>query len=317
MLSYTAKRLASTVLVVFVVSLITFSLTRVVLGDPVQAILGGQGSSATPEQIERLRSELRLDEPILVQYADWIGGVMTGDLGRSFLRPASVGHEIASRLPVTIELTVLALLLALVGGVVLGVLGALRPGRWLDLITSTTSVLSLSLPNFFLGVVFVYIFALVLNVLPSSGFIPLTENVWGNLRNMILPSLTLSAAYLGAFARYTRALMIRILGDDYVVRAVASGIPTRRVISRHALRNASIPLVTVVGLNVASLVGGAVVTETVFSLPGIGTLLTTSVLGKDLPMIEGLVLFITAGVVLLNLVIDLVYGLIDPRVRVS
>lgn len=317
MTRYLIRRLALALLVVVATSVLTFVLTRVVLGDPVQAILGGQGSTATPAQIEQLRHQLLLDQPIPAQYLAWMRGVVTGDLGRSFLRPEPVGAEIAASWPVTLELSVLAMALAVVLGIALGVVAGVRPGTWVDLLASTTSVLSLSLPNFFLGILLVFAFALWFHVLPTGGYVPITQDVGANLIHMVLPALTLSAAYVGSFARYTRSLMIRILGEEYIRRAVASGLPPLRVVGRHALRNAAIALVTVVGLNVAGLVGGAVVTETVFSLPGLGSLLTSAVLGKDLPTIQGVVLYITVGVVVLNLAVDLLYGVLDPRVRVA
>jgi peptide/nickel transport system permease protein len=178
-------------------------------------------------------------------------------------------------------------------------------------------VVALSVPNFFLGILLIYFFALRLRLLPSAGYVPFLDDPLGNLRLMVLPAATLSAAYIGTFARYSRALMISVLSEDYILRAHATGIEPRRIVSGHALRNTLIPLVTVVGLNAAGMVGGAVVTETIFSIPGVGTLLTSSILGKDMPMLQGLVLVITVGVVLINLAVDLVYGVIDPRIRVS
>ncbi|MFI6344327.1 ABC transporter permease [Streptomyces sp. NPDC050560] len=312
-----AKRLGAALVVMVVVSLLTFLVTRVLFPDPVQSILGGQGSSATPEQLHRLTHELGLDKPLFVQYFDWIGGTLHGDLGRSFRTPVGVGGAIWDRLPVTIELMVLSLLVALVLGTLLGVLAALFRGRWVDTVASALSVLALSLPNFFLGILLVYWFALKFRLLPSSGYVPFLDDPLGNLKLMILPALTLSMAYVGTFARYVRTLMLGVLSEDYVLRAHASGLEPRRVVVRHAMKNTAIPMVTVVGLNAAGLVGGAVVTESVFSLPGLGTLLTTSILGKDFPMLQGLILVITIGVVVLNLLIDLVYGALDPRIKVS
>lgn len=311
------RRLLSSLIVLFVVSLLTFTITRVLFPDPAQEILGGPDSSATPAQIAKLSHELGLDKPIVVQYADWLGSALTGDLGRSFRLPASVSDTIGDRIPVTVELTVFAIVLAIIGGLLLGIVGALRRGRWEDSATSTTSVVALSLPNFFLGILLIYVFSLKLGWLPSGGYVPFFEDPLGNLRYMILPSLTLSAAYVGTFARYTRSLMITVLSEDYVLRAHASGIKPSAVVSKHVLQNTLVPLITVIGVNVAGLAGGAVVTETIFSLPGVGTLLTTSILGKDLPVLQGLVLVIAVGVIVINLLIDLVYGIIDPRIRVS
>jgi peptide/nickel transport system permease protein len=314
---YLARRCGAAVIVMFVVSLLTFVVTRVLFPDPVRSIFGGQASSATPEQLDRFREQLGLDKPLFVQYFDWIGHLFQGDLGRSFVTPISVASAIGQRVPVTIELMVLALAIALVLGMGLGILGALFRGRWIDAVTSTVSVLALSLPNFFLGILLIYFFALKLGVLPSGGWVGFSQDPLENLRLMILPSLTLSMAYVGTFARFGRSLMISVMSEDYVLRAHASGLPPARVILRHALKNTSIPMVTVVGLNAAGLVGGAVVTESIFSLPGIGTLLTNSILGKDFPILQGLILLVSIGVVVINLAVDLLYGLLDPRIKVS
>jgi peptide/nickel transport system permease protein len=300
-----------------VVSLLIFIVTRVLFPDPVQTILGGQNSSATPEQLRQMTHQLGLDKPLVVQYFDWVGNLLHGDLGRSFRTPIGVSEAIGQRIPVTVELMVLSLVIALVVGTLLGVVAALLRGRWVDTIASSIAVLALSLPNFFLGILLVYLFALQLRVLPSSGYVPFSQDPLGNLQLMVLPAVTLSMAYIGTFARYARTLMLSVLSEDYVLRAHASGLDPGRVVVRHAMKNTMIPMVTVVGLNAAGLVGGAVVTESIFSLPGIGTLLTNSILGKDFPMLQGLILIITVGVVVLNLLIDLVYGVLDPRIKVS
>lgn len=317
MVVYVAKRIGASAVVIVVVSLVIFIVTRVLFPDPVQAIMGGQNSAATPAQMAQMRHELGLDKPLAIQYFDWWGRILQGDFGRSFRTPISVTEAIMQRLPVTAELTILAMLLAIVFGTALGVVAALSRGRWLDSLTSNASVLMLSLPNFFVGILLVYFFALQLRVLPSSGYVPFTQDPLGNLRLMILPAITLSLAYVGTFARYSRALMITALSEDYVLRAYASGLSPRTIVSRYALKNTMIPMVTVIGLNIVGLIGGAVVTETVFSLPGVGTLLTTSILGKDFPMLQGLIVVITFAVVLMNLIIDLLYGALDPRIKVS
>jgi peptide/nickel transport system permease protein len=314
---YLARRMGAAFLVMMVVSILTFIVTRVLFPDPVRSIMGGQESSATPEQLQQASEELGLDEPIVVQFFTWFGQVLRGDLGRSFRSPVEVTDAILSRIPVTLELMFLALLIALIVGTTLGVCAAVFRGSWIDALESSVSVLALSLPNFFLGILLVYVFALQLRVLPSGGYVPFTEDPLENLKLMILPAVTLSVAYAGTFARFARALMVSVLSEDYVLRAHASGLHPRRVIIRHGLKNTMIPMVTVVGLNAAGLVGGAVVTESIFSLPGIGTLLTNSILGKDFPMLQGLILLITLGVVLLNLLVDVVYGLLDPRIKVT
>lgn len=316
MLRYIVERLALTIVLLFVISIATFLLMSLVIGDPVYAILGPE-ASADQFTIERLRQELRLDRPLPVRYVDWLAHAATGDLGRSFRQPVSVRDAVLARIPVTLELTIAAMLLAVAVAVPLGTAAALRAGRPIDVAVSALAAFELSVPNFFLGILLIYVFALRLGWLPSAGFVTLVSDPLGNLRLMLLPTFTLAAAYAGAFARYVRSVMVEVLGEDYVRTARAKGLGRFVILSRHALRNALIPLTTVIGLEVAGLFGGAVVTETVFSLPGVGTLLTESILGRDLPMVQGIVLFVTAAVVLTNLAVDLLYGLIDPRVRVS
>jgi peptide/nickel transport system permease protein len=314
---YVARRLGAAAVVMLVVSLLTFIITRVLFPDPVKSIMGGADSTATPAQLRRMTADLGLDKPTVVQFFDWLGGLFQGDLGRSFRSPLAVSSMIGQHIPATLELMVLSLLIAVVVGTALGVVAALFRGRWVDALASTLSVLALSVPNFFLGILLVYFFALRLHLMPSSGYVPFTDDPAANLRLMVLPAVTLSMAYTGTFARYARALTVSVLTEDYVLRAHASGLRPRRVVTRHAMKNTMIPMVTVVGLNAAGLVGGAVVTENIFSLPGVGTLLTNSLLGKDFPVLQGLILVVTLGVVVINLLIDLLYGALDPRIKVS
>ena len=316
MLRYVLERVALTFVLLFVISVATFSLMSLVIGDPVYAILGPE-ASADQFTIERLRQELQIDRPLPVRYVDWLSHAVTGDLGRSFRQPIPVRDAVLSRLPVTLELTVAAIVLAVLVAVPSGTAAALRAGRPIDVALSAVAAFDLAVPNFFLGILLIYVFALRLGWLPSAGFVTVSSDLPGNLKLMILPTLTLAAAYGGGFARYVRSCMVEVLGEDYVRTARAKGLGRVVIVSRHALRNALIPLTTVIALEIAGLFGGAVVTETVFSLPGVGTLLTESILGRDLPMVQGIVLFVTAAVVFTNLAVDLLYGLIDPRVRVS
>ncbi len=313
---YLAGRLLQTVILLLVTSGLTFVLMSAVVGDPVLLILGSE-SSADEATIQRLRTQLHLDRPLIVQYGDWLGHAVTGDLGRSFRTPVPVREALLSRLPVTLELTILALVLAIALAVPIGVFAALRPGARLDVALSGLALGSLSVPNFWLGILLIFLFALRLHWLPSAGFERLAGDPLPNIRSMALPTVTLAAAYVGSFARYARSTMLEVLGEDYVRTARAKGLAESSVLARHALRNALVPLVTVIGVELAGLFGGAVVTETVFALPGLGTLLTESVLGRDLPVVQGVVLFITTAVVLVSLVVDLLYGYLDPRVRLA
>lgn len=316
MLRYVVGRLGLAAVLLFVISVATFALMSLVIGDPVYAILGPE-ASADQLTIERLRQELQLDRPLPVRYLDWLAHAVTGDLGRSFRQPIPVREAVLARLPVTLELTALAMALAILVAVPLGTVAALRAGGRIDVLLSAIAAFNLSVPNFFLGILLIYVFALRLGWFPSAGYVTATSDLFANLRLMVLPTLTLAAAYGGGFARFVRSCMVEVLGEDYVRTARAKGIGRAAIVYRHALRNALIPLTTILALEIAGLVGGAVVTETVFSLPGVGTLLTESILGRDLPMVQGIVLFVTGAVVLTSLAVDLLYGLIDPRVRVG
>lgn len=316
MLRYVVGRLGLAAVLLFVISVATFALMSLVIGDPVYAILGPE-ASADQLTIERLRQELQIDRPLPVRYLDWLAHALTGDLGRSFRQPIPVREAVLARLPVTLELTALAIALAILVAVPLGTVAALRAGGRIDVLLSAVAAFNLSVPNFFLGILLIYVFALRLGWFPSAGYVTATSDLFANLRLMVLPTLTLAAAYGGGFARFVRSCMVEVLGEDYVRTARAKGIGRAAIVYRHALRNALIPLTTVLALEIAGLVGGAVVTETVFSLPGVGTLLTESILGRDLPMVQGIVLFVTGAVVLTSLAVDLLYGLIDPRVRVG
>jgi peptide/nickel transport system permease protein len=314
--AYIVARLLQLLGLLIIVSLLTFVLMRVLLGDPVLMILGPD-ASVDQAAVERLRHELLLDQPLPIQYLDWLRHAAVGDFGRSLRTPISVQAAVVSRLPVTLELSIAALAVALLFAVPIGIQAALRPGSRLDVGLSALSVTTLSLPNFLLGILLIFIFAIRLRWLPSAGYVPFADGPEQHVRSMILPVLTLAAAYTGSFSRFSRSLMMDVLAQDYVRTARAKGLPELLVMRRHAVRNALIPLITVVGVELAGLFGGAVVTETVFSLPGVGLLLTDSILGKDLPTVQAIVLFLTVAVVLTSFVVDLVYGFLDPRVRVA
>jgi len=316
MATYVIRRAIQLLALLVIVSLLTFVLMRGLLGDPVLLILGPD-ASVDQATVQRLRHDLLLDEPLPVQYLDWLRHAAVGDFGRSLRSPITVHDALLSRLPVTLELSIEALALALLLAVPMGIQAALRPGSRLDVALSGLSVTTLSLPNFLLGILLIFVFAIRLHWLPSAGSVPLTQDPVAHLRFMVLPVITLAAAYTGNFARFARSLMLDVLSEDYVRTARAKGLPNWLVLRRHAARNALIPLVTVVGVELAGLFGGAVITETVFSLPGVGLLLTDSVLGKDLPTVQAIVLFLTVAVVVTSFVVDLVYGVLDPRARVA
>jgi peptide/nickel transport system permease protein len=312
--AYLTRRGAQLVALLVIVSLLTFVLMRGLLGDPVLLILGPD-ASVDEATVQRLRHELLLDQPLPVQYLDWLRHAAVGDFGRSLRSPITVRDALVARLPVTLELALLSLGVALAIALPIGVQAARRPGSRLDLAIGGASVVGLSLPNFLLGILLIFVFAVRLRWLPTSGYVPAAADPLQHLRYMLLPVATLAAAYAGIFARFTRSLMLDVLGEDYVRTAHAKGLPARQVLQRHAVRTALIPLITVVGVELAGLFGGAVVTETVFSLPGLGLLLTDSILGRDLPTVQAIVLFLTVAVVGISFVVDVAYGVADPRVR--
>ena len=276
---------------------------QAVLGDPVVLMLG---RDADPATVARLRQDLGFDRPAHVQYLDWLGRLLRGDWGRSFRTGRPVLESIIARLPVTLELTALSLGLAVGLAVVLGIVAAVRPRTSLDFGVSILTALGIAMPNFWIAILLILVFALQLHVLPSSGTVPLGEDPLAHLRTMVLPTVTLSAAYFSNLARLLRARMLE---------ALAKGVRELRVLAVHALRNSLLPVLSVLGVSVSRLLGGAIVTETIFALPGVGILLIDSILGRDYPVVQGVIIVVTVGVFLTNLVVELGYALVDPRVR--
>ncbi len=305
-------RLAGAVPVLLLVSVVSFGLMRLIPGDPSAAIAG---LSATPQMIAQIREQLGLDQPLLQQAVHWYGDLLHGDLGRSILLGQSVFWATMQRLPVTVALSLYALLITLVVGIGAGILAALRQNSWVDQAAMMVAMLGISIPNFFLGLLFIIWFAVGLGWLPTGGYIAFTDDPWGWLRTSTLPAVSLAMLNIGLLARVTRSTMLEVLRQDYVRTARAKGLPRRLVIGKHALANAMIPITTVVGIIVSLLVSGSVVTETLFSIPGIGQLLTSAVLGRDYPMVQGGLLLVTAMLVLINLGVDLLYAALDPRIR--
>jgi peptide/nickel transport system permease protein len=310
--AFVLRRVAAMLFAMLLLTVLIFWLMHATLGDPVVLMLG---RDADPATIARLRQDLGFDRPVHAQYLDWLGRLLRGDWGRSFRTSQPVLDTIAARLPVTLELALLALGLALGLALVLGMLAAVRPNRPLDFGVSVMTALGSAMPNFWIAILLILLFALHLRWLPSAGSVSLSDDPLGNLRAMALPTITLSAAYFSNLARLTRARMLEALGSDYVRTARAKGVPERRVRWVHALRNSLLPLLSVLGISLSRLFGGAVVTETVFALPGIGILLVDSILSRDYPVVQGVIIMVTVGVFLTNLLVELAYGLVDPRVR--
>ena len=312
MLSYIARRVLATIPVVLMVALFVFSLLYIAPGDPAAIIAGDQ---ATPADVERIRESLGLDRPFLVRFFDWFWHVIHGDLGTSIFANLPVSHMIAQRIEPTVSLLILTLVLSLSLAIPMGVIAAWKHGTWIDRAVMVTAVLGFSTPVFVIGYVLAYVFALRLDWLPVQGFTSISQGLWPFLRNLILPSVALGLIYMALIARITRATMLDVLGQDYIRTAKAKGVDQRGLLFHHALKNAAVPIVTIIGIGFASLIGGAVVTESVFAIPGLGRLTVDAILRRDYPVIQGVVLLFSFIYVLINLGVDLLYTLFDPRIR--
>lgn len=314
MLSYILNRFLAAIPTLLGVAVITFLLMRAVPGDVVTSLVGLDANN-TPERLAELRRLFGLDLPLHVQFGQWFGAVLQGDLGTSLRTGRSVADDLALRFPVTLQLTLLGLLVALLIAVPLGVLAAIRRGSFADYLASLFALLGLSVPGFFLAVLLILLFALALGWLPPAGYVPMRDSLAENFRHMLLPAFSLGVILAGAITRILRSSMLEVLGRDYIRTARAKGLAERVVVYRHALRNALIPVITVIGLQFGSLLGGAVIIEQVFSLPGVGRFALEGINLRDYPVVQGTVLFVAAAAVFVNLIVDLLYSLIDPRIR--
>ncbi len=312
MLGLIGRRLLYLVPVVLAVTILTFLIANLLPGDLAVAMLGDQ---ATPENVAALHRQLGLDLPLWQQYLRWLGGVLSGDLGTSHRTGETVLHAIAGRLPVSLELLVMAELGGIVIGVPLAILCAVRPGSAFDRAISALAFGILSVPPFLLAILLIFVFALRLGVLPATAYVPFSEDALGNLRAMTLPGATLALLEWPAIMRVLRSDMISTLQEDYIAMARAKGLRSRRILLVHALKPSSLTLVTVIGLNIGRLIGGAVITESIFALPGIGRLLLEAIYTRDFIVLQGGVLLVAVGYVLVNFLVDLLYAVLDPRIR--
>ena len=312
MFSFVARRILATVPVLLIVAVLVFLLLRLTPGDPA-AILAGD--AANTEQIARIRESLGLERPILVQFGIWFGHLLQGNLGESFYYKTQVSALIGQRLEPTLSLAALTIALASLVAVPLGILAAWRHGGWFDRALMGFSVLGFSVPVFVLAYILIWLLSLKLGVLPVQGYQRIADGVGPWLYHLALPSVTLSVLYIALIARVTRASVMEALGEDYIRTARAKGLTELRVLVRHALANAAVPIVTVIGLGVALLIGGVVVTESVYAIPGLGRLTVDAVLARDFPTVQGLILFFSFIYVLINLLVDLSYVFFDPRIR--
>jgi peptide/nickel transport system permease protein len=306
------KRLGAIIPTLFFVSVIIFGLQQLLPGDPAIAMAGEERD---PEVIKFLRGKFHLDEPLPVRYGYWLKGVMHGDLGESVRIQRPVTQLIVEKLPVTIELAALAMAIALVIGITAGIVSAVYKDTWVDYAANVFALWGLSTPNFWLGILFILLFAVRLGWLPASGYVSPLEDLKGNLAAMILPAFVLGNALAAVLMRHTRSAMLQVLSSDYVRTARAKGLDERVVILRHALRNALIPVVTLTALQLGELLSGAVLTEQVFSIPGFGKLIVDAVFNRDYSVVQGVVLFTATAYIVLNLLADVAYVLINPRMR--
>jgi peptide/nickel transport system permease protein len=304
-------RLLNMIPVIVIVSSAVFSMTLLLPGDPTITMLG---ESSTPAQRAILREQLGLDLPVPVQYVRWAGKMLTGDFGRSLRDQEPIKDMLKQRIPVTLQLTFMSMVFAMLIGLPCGILAAIRRNRWADTIASFIALFTMALPYFWSGILLIMLVSIHWGWLPPSGYVPFTENPLQSVKLMILPTLTVGGAMAGLVMRQTRTSMLGVLSTDYIRTARAKGAKETRVLVGHALRNAMIPIITVVGLQVGTLLGGAVVTETVFSLPGLGRMIVDGIFSRDFPAVQGAILAVVIGILLLNLLIDVSYRLLDRRI---
>jgi len=309
---YLLRRLLSTLPVLAIVAVLVFLMLRLTPSDPAAIIAGDY---ASPEQVEGIRERLGLNEPILKQFVIWIGGVLQGDFGESFFYKKQVAELIGERLEPTLSLSLLTILLVVLVAVPLGVVAAHNHGTWIDRFVMGFSVLGFSIPVFVVGYILIYVFAVTLDWLPVQGYQRISEGVGGWLLRLILPAMTLSVVFVAFIARMTRTSVLEVLNEDYIRTARAKGQTEMKVLVRHALANAAVPILTIIGLTVAILIGGVVVTESVYTLPGLGLLTVDAVLARDYPTIQAVILLFSFAYVLINLLVDVAYTFLDPRIR--
>ncbi|MCG8355713.1 MAG: ABC transporter permease [Kiloniellales bacterium] len=312
MFAFIIRRLLATIPVMGVVALVVFLMLHLSPGDPASVIAGDY---ASPQDIERIRAKLGLDQPFHIQFGTWVWGLLQGDLGISIFSDFPVSKLIAQRLEPTLMLALTTLIIAIGVAVPMGVIAAWKAGTWIDRAIMVFAVLGFSVPVFVLGYILIFTFSIELKILPVQGYKSITEGLGPFLHNIILPSATLSVIYIALIARITRASVIEVLEEDYIRTARAKGQSERKVLMAHALRNAAVPIVTIIGIGVALLIGGVVVTESVFNIPGLGRLVVDAILKRDYPIIQGLILMFSFVYIVINLGIDILYTFLDPRIR--
>ena len=296
------------------ISVLVFGVTYLIPGDPALIMAG---SEATPEVVANLRQQWGLDQPVYIRYLSWLGNIARGNLGDSYFSRQTVLQLVGNALPVTVELAILSLLVAVLIAIPTGIVSAVKAGSWFDVAAAALGFIGLSIPSFWLGIMLIYVFAVYLQLLPAGGFTPLSAGVWPNLQSMILPSIALGTFASTQLMRYLRASLLDVLHADYVRTSRAKGLRERSVLLRHAVRNALIPFTTVLGVQMGYLLGGTVIAESVFALPGIGRLVLSAVLNRDYQVATGIIFLIATAFVLINLLVDMIYPFLDPRVRLG
>ena len=307
-----ARQLLRLAVVLLCVTLLTFCIVNILPGDIAYVILG---TLATPQDVAGLRADMGLDRPILVRYVDWLGSALSGDLGRSYRNSEPVAQAIVDRLPVSIQLMVMAQIIAIGISVPVALLSVRRPGGLFDRISASAAFGFLAVPNFMLGIILIYVFALRFDLFPATGYTPMSESFWGNIESMILPSMTLGLIEWTVLMRVLRSDLLTTLKEDFILLARAKGLPPWRVLFQHALRPSSFTLITILGLNIGGLIGGAVIVEQIYALPGVGRLLLGGIFNRDLILVQGTVSFIAVAFVVVNFLVDMLYAVLDPRVR--
>ena len=313
---YTVKRISLFIPTVLLMTILVFVVMRIIPGDPAISILEGDGGgSYTIEDLERVRAELGTDRNLFIQYVDWIGGIMQGDFGDSFWFKSPVMTELGDRIPRTLELAVMAIVIAVLFSVPLGIMSAIKPDSWLDLGARTFTIIGIAIPNFLVAVLMILFLLAVFDWLPPLGYVELWEDPLKNLQQMIFPAIALAIYDMAFIARVTRSAMMEVRREDYMRTARSKGLSERVVLVRHGLKNAILPILTISGWQFARLFEGAVIIESIFLIPGVGRILIEAIFHRDFPMIQAVIVVIGAGVLLINLVVDLLYGWLDPRIR--
>ncbi|WP_283249388.1 nickel ABC transporter permease [Lederbergia citrea] len=313
-LSFLLRRMGLMIVILFLVSIMIFSLVNVLPGDPARLILGQE---ATPEALEALRAEMGLNDPLVVQYFHWISNVIQGDFGNSVKDNTAVADILIAKIPVTLQLTIMSFLIALMIALPAGIISATRKGTLWDYSGTFFALSGVSLPPFWLGILLIYIFAVTLGWLPPSGYVSMKDDFVRSLTLMILPAITIGIRLSAELTRMLRSSLLEVLQSDFIRTGYAKGLLERAVIFRHALKNALIPVITVSGLQMATFLGGAVITETIFAVPGIGQLIVKSILTRDFPVVQGAVMFMALAVIIINFLVDIAYSILDPRIKLT